>query len=175
MVGRVQVTVCHLFVSPGHNYFGHHGRGSGCHPVVALERCRCRAGRGIEGDRFFDYKPDYNGQVTFFDAAVVDALRSRFSRPDLSAGAVRRNVVLAGIHLPDLVGQTFRVGEVTFAGICEAKPCYWMDEAVAPGAAAWLAGRGGLRAKILADGELVVGATTWERVAGQLALPLAER
>jgi len=36
----------------------------------------------------------------------------------------------------------------------ECRPCYWMDRAIAPGAHEFLKGRGGLRAKILTDGQL---------------------
>jgi MOSC domain-containing protein YiiM len=36
----------------------------------------------------------------------------------------------------------------------EAKPCYWMDTVVAPGAERWLRGQGGLRARVLTDGDL---------------------
>jgi MOSC domain-containing protein YiiM len=41
--------------------------------------------------------------------------------------------------------------------MAECKPCYWMDEAIAPGAEALLQGRGGLRARILTSGTLRVG------------------
>jgi hypothetical protein len=40
-----------------------------------------------------------------------------------------------------------------------------MDGAVAPGAEKWLEGRGGLRAKILADGELHAGAAVLQILA----------
>ena len=65
---RVQpiVHVKHLFISPGHNYFGHHGQPAGEHAIVPVEPMECVAGRGIRGDRFFDYQPDYKGQITFF-------------------------------------------------------------------------------------------------------------
>jgi MOSC domain-containing protein YiiM len=39
-------------------------------------------------------------------------------------------------------------------GMVEAKPCYWMDEALAPGAEEALRGLGGLRAKVLTSGQL---------------------
>jgi MOSC domain-containing protein YiiM len=48
---------------------------------------------------------------------------------------------------------------VAFAGTGEARPCHWMNHAVAPGAEDWLKGRGGLRARVLSDGELQIGAT----------------
>ena len=43
---------------------------------------------------------------------------------------------------------------VRFLGMEECRPCYWMDGAFAPGAQEFLKGRGGLRAKILATGQL---------------------
>jgi MOSC domain-containing protein YiiM len=61
------------------------------------------------------------------------------------------------MHLNDLIGERFSLGGIDFAGVCEAKPCYWMNEVVGPGAEQWLLGRGGLRAKILSDGQLRCG------------------
>ena len=72
---RMQVFIRHLFVSAGHNFFGHHGGPAGTHPTVPLPHLQCRAGRGIEGDRFFDYKPDYRGQITFFAFTKKSSVR----------------------------------------------------------------------------------------------------
>jgi MOSC domain-containing protein YiiM len=163
------VAIAQLFISPGHNFFGHHARPAGRHPSVAVERVRCHAGRGLEGDRFLDYRPDYSGQVTFFDAAVVAAIRRELAGPTLSADAFRRNVIIAGVDLSRLEGRIFRLQGVEFEGVSEARPCYWMNEAVAPGAEAWLRGRGGLRARILTDGELAVGPASDFAVRGETA------
>ena len=46
------------------------------------------------------------------------------------------------------------LAELRFQGMEECRPCYWMDRAIAPGAHEFLKGRGGLRAKILTDGQL---------------------
>ena len=118
----------------------------------------CRAGRGIEGDRFFDYKEDYKGQITFFAWEIFDAARRQFAIPAHSPGAFRRNAVVAGLDLTALIGRRFSLGGVEFEGSGESKPCYWMNQAVGPGAEEWLRGNGGLRAKILSDGPLAVGA-----------------
>ena len=64
--------VRHLFIWPGHNYFGHHGQSPDTHAVMEVDAVECAAGRGIRGDRFFDYKPDYKGQITFFAWEVLD-------------------------------------------------------------------------------------------------------
>lgn len=153
----MNATIRQIFVSPGHNYFGHHGQPAGAEPTLEVNSIACVAGRGIAGDRFFDFKPDYKGQITFFAWETYEQIRAELQVPALSAGAFRRNVVLAGADLRGLEGVRFRLQGVEFEGTGEAKPCYWMNQAVAPGAEAWLAGRGGLRAKIVTDGELRIG------------------
>ena len=114
----------------------------------------CVAGRGIRGDRYFDFKDDYKGQITLFSLEVFDELCAALGLRDCSPGAVRRNVFTRGVDLNRLIDQDFEIQGVRFHGTQEAAPCYWMDRAVAPGAKEFLKGRGGLRAKILSDGEL---------------------
>jgi hypothetical protein len=43
---------------------------------------------------------------------------------------------------------------VRFFGSAECRPCYWMNQAIGPGAEEFLRGQGGLRARILTDGIL---------------------
>jgi MOSC domain-containing protein YiiM len=154
----MQVELQALYISRGHNFFGRHGLPAGENPTLTVESIRCRAGWGIEGDRFYGYRPDYKGQITFFSAEVFAALQREFKVETISPAMLRRNVVVAGVNLDELIGRTFSLGGVKFEGMCEARPCHWMDHAVAPGAEEWLKGRGGLRARILSDGELGTGA-----------------
>jgi len=86
-------------------------------------------------------------------------VRDRFSQPELSSSLFRRNLIVRGIDLAEWVGKRFRFQGVEFEASEECKPCYWMDEAVAPGAEEFLKAnfRGGLRARILSDGVLAVG------------------
>lgn len=151
------VSIRHLFISPGHNFFGRHGQPAGDFPTNEVARVQCRAGRGLEGDRFFGYRPDYKGQITFFSWETCEAVKHEFRVPQLSPGAFRRNVVVEGMDLNALVGWRFSLAGVEFEGVVESRPCYWMNAVVAPGAESWLQGRGGLRARILTDGELAVG------------------
>jgi MOSC domain-containing protein YiiM len=154
----MDATIEQLFISPGHNFFGHHGGPAGTHPALAAKELSCLAGRGIEGDRFLDYKPDYAGQITFFEVEVFEALCATLRLTEASPAGLRRNVVTRGVVLETLAGREFCVQGVWFRGAGECKPCYWMDAALAPGAEAWLRGRGGLRARILTDGVLRLGA-----------------
>lgn len=165
----MQVVVRHLFISPGHNFFGRHGLSAGQHPTIEAESLYCRAGRGVEGDRFFDYKPDYRGQITFFDFDVYEEIKRALGVPELNPGVFRRNVLIEGLALGDLVGSRFSIGESVFEGCAESAPCHWMNDVVAPGAEAWLKGRGGLRAKIWRDGRLTRGTAEFVLQAGQMA------
>lgn len=144
----------HLFISPGHNFFGHHGQAAGEHPTLEVDEIECVAGHGVRGDRFYNYKDDYKGQITFFALEVFEDVCAKLGVGPVSPGAARRNVVTEGADLNALVGKRFLVQGIEFEGVCECRPCYWMDQAIAPGADALLKGRGGLRARILSSGTL---------------------
>jgi MOSC domain-containing protein YiiM len=148
--------VSHLFVSPGHNFFGHHGMPAADNPIIAVQSLECVAGRGIRGDRFFDYKPDYKGQITFFSMEVFEALRRELNLPNAKPQASRRNVFVSGGELSRLIGSEFEVQGIRFAGVEESKPCYWMNSVLGAGAEEWLRGRAGLRCRILSSGVLRV-------------------
>jgi hypothetical protein len=143
-----------LYLSAGHNFHGHHGRPAGRHPIVATETVECVAGQGLRGDRFFAQQPDYKGQITFFAHEVFCALVADLQLLDASPGALRRNVLTEGVDLNSLIGRRFTLQGVDFIGTEECRPCYWMDQAIGPGADAWLKSRGGLRCRILSDGWL---------------------
>ncbi|MGA3009045.1 MAG: hypothetical protein ABSD72_02175 [Terracidiphilus sp.] len=146
--------ICQLFISPGHNFVGHHGQLPGEHPLVEKTELSCVAGRGIEGDRFFDFKENYKGQITFFSSEVFAEVCGQLGATGKSPGVTRRNVITANVELNSLVGIEFDIQGVRFAGVAECSPCRWMDFAIAPGAEKLLQGRGGLRARILTDGIL---------------------
>ncbi|HXX41097.1 MAG TPA: molybdenum cofactor biosysynthesis protein [Chthoniobacterales bacterium] len=150
----VAVEICHLYISPGHNFVGHAGREPDTHPAIEVPRIECVAGRGIRGDRYFDFKDNYKGQITFFSLEVFDELCAALGLEGCAPSLVRRNVFTRNLDLNDLIGKEFEIQGVRFHGTQECAPCYWMDRALAPGAEKFLKGRGGLRARILCDGEL---------------------
>lgn len=147
----------HIFISPEHNYFGHHGLPPGDAPTVEVAEAELVAGQGIVGDRFFGFKENYKGQVTFFEKEIHDAVcdgLGLISTDRPSPGVYRRNLIVSGQDLNALIGQEFEVQGVRFAGIAECSPCHWMDQAVQPGTEAALKNHGGLRARILTSGTL---------------------
>lgn len=153
-----------LYISPGHDYFGRHGKEPEDYVIIAAPSIQCVAGKGIVGDRFYDFKPDYAGQITFFAIEVHEALLEKVFPQVHEPSAYRRNVITRGVDLNAWIGQTFRIGDCVFQGITECKPCYWMDRACGEGSEEFLKGQGGLRAKILTGGELHVGAVAWSLV-----------
>lgn len=148
------MNICHIYISPGHNFYGHHGREPDTHPEIEVSSIECVAGHGIRGDRFFDFKEDYKGQITFFSLEVFDELCVTLGVKDCSPGAVRRNVFTRDFDLNTLIGKDFEIQGIRFHGTGECSPCDWMEQAIAPGAKKFLKDRGGLRARILTDGAL---------------------
>ena len=155
----LELTVDRIFISPGHNFFGHYGGPAGRHPTVEVDSAECVAGRGLRGDRFFEGPPDRKGQLTLFSAEIFAQLCRDFDLPGASPGALRRNVIVSGADLNTLIGTEFPLQGVLLRGVEECRPCSWMDQALAPGAEPWLRGRGGLRCQILTGGWLRTEAT----------------
>jgi MOSC domain-containing protein YiiM len=158
------ITLEHIFVSPGHNYFGKPKDGPGTHPTHDQAEAAVRAGGGLVGDRYFGVAAHYEAQITLIAAEVFEALLAELGRADLSPILTRRNVVTRGANLNQLIGQPFMLdsgaGPVQFMGTKPCSPCAWMDAALGKGAHAFLRGRGGLRARILSDGLLRRGPAT---------------
>ena len=150
------VEIVALFISEGYDFKGRHGLGRSHHEVSSQEKVECITGKGIRGDRYFGFKDNYKAQVTFFDEAVHESVQTQFSSnhtPDV----YRRNILMRGLDLNGLIGRSFKLGEVEFEGVQECTPCYWMDETVAPGTEKFLMGQGGLRTRVLSDGNLHLG------------------
>ena len=103
-----------------------------------LAEARCVAGRGIEGDRYFNGtgtyspKPDVR-EITLIEQEALDAL-ARNDPPlqngplQLAPGDHRRNLTVRGVPLNHLVGRRFRVGEVILRGGRLNFPCKYLEE-----------------------------------------------
>jgi MOSC domain-containing protein YiiM len=128
-------------------------------------RAVARAGRGLEGDRYFDQRGTFSNahgrghDLTLIEAEVLDDLELPAGR--LMPEEARRNVVTRGIDLNALVGERFRVGEVDCFGQRLCEPCAHLERLTAAtgktGTLPALIHKGGLRADVLCDGEIRVG------------------
>ncbi len=158
MTTAAHPTLHHIYLSKGHDYWGRQGEGRMQNGIIDCDEVECVAGKGLRGDRYFNYRPDYKGQVTFFDLAVVEAIRERFKLPKLPSSVFRRNLIVSGLDLKSLKGKTFVFQGIEFEGTQECKPCHWMNRVIDEGAVEFMKieFRGGLRAKILTSGSLRV-------------------
>lgn len=146
-----------IYISDGHAYFGRFGQPPAPHAMRTVDRVECVAGYGLRGDRFFGYRPDYKAQVTLFSAEVFAELCAAFPCPNADPAALRRNLLVCGADLNALIGREFALQGVKLRAMEECRPCVWMDQAIAPGAEAWLRGRGGLRCRVVSTGWLSTG------------------
>lgn len=152
-----QVRITHIFTSPGHDFKGRHGRERLVNGSAAHECVLCEAGRGLQGDRYAEKESGHKGQVTFFNGEVLHELGVALGLEHVPPDALRRNVILEGIDVNELLGQRFSLGGVRFEGTEASDPCHWMDVALVPGTRDLLKGKGGVRARILESGILRTG------------------
>jgi hypothetical protein len=123
---------------------------------AAVERVQGVAGRGLEGDRYFEGAGTYSDypDPTGRDLTLVEA--DALERAGLDGASSRRNVVVSGLDLGKLVGRRFRVGALECYGQRLCDPCAHLQDMTRPGILRALA-HTGLRADIVTGGELRVG------------------
>ncbi|NUR96284.1 MAG: molybdenum cofactor biosysynthesis protein [Kribbellaceae bacterium] len=146
--------IVQLLASPVHRFEGRPQDGPAPAPPGELvAEVRLRAGLGIVGDRYFGHQAHKDAAVTVI---AQDSLP-----PGADLTHVRRNVLLAGVPVDDLVGSILILdcgdGPVRLQANRPANPCAWMDATIGPGARDRLRNRGGIRCTPLNDGVLRVG------------------
>ena len=119
--------------------------------LARVDSVAALAGKGLEGDRhFFAGGAHPGGALTLIEAEALDDA-------GLTGAQSRRQVVVRGVQLNDLVGKRFRVGGVECFGVELCEPCLHLQQLTRPGIIKDLIHRGGLNADILTDGLIKVG------------------
>lgn len=109
------------------------------------------AGCGLEGDRHFragGQRP--GGALTLIEAEVLEDVA-------LTGAQSRRQVVVRGVRLNELVGRRFKVGDVECLGVELCEPCSHLESLTRPGIIKELTHRAGLNADILESGTIKRG------------------
>ena len=119
-----------------------------------VDRVRVVAGKGLEGDRYFDAGPD--NAITLIQAEALEGLLAD-TGIELSHEASRRQVLTRGIDLNALVGKRFLVGDVLCEGVELCEPCNHLQGITQPGVLRGLVHRAGLRAQVLEGGTIAPG------------------
>ena len=131
-------------------------------PMALLDEAVARAGRGLEGDRYFDAAGTFSNRasnghdLTLIEVEQLEAITLTSGHTPTAEDA-RRNVVTRGIDLNALVGRRFNVGEVECVGRRLCEPCAHLERLTEVGMLRALVHRGGLRADILSDGRIALG------------------
>lgn len=109
------------------------------------------AGKGLKGDRqFCEHGAEPGEALTLIEAESLEDV-------GLTGAQSRRQVVVRGVRLNDLVGKRFRVGDVECLGVKLCEPCLHLQDMTRPGIIKDLIHRAGLNADILTDGQISVG------------------
>ncbi len=130
-------------------------------PMRVVSTVEALEGRGLRGDRYergagtFSDPRGGGYDLTLVEAEALEELSAK--GVELAPVEARRNLVVRGIALDDLIGGRFRVGEVECFGQRRCEPCSHLERLTRPGVLRGLVHRGGLRADVLSSGGIRVG------------------
>jgi hypothetical protein len=130
-------------------------------PMRSVSTAEAVEGRGLLGDRYerkagtFS-KPGGRGyDLTLVEAETLEELSAK--GVELAPIEARRNIVVRGIALDELIGRRFRIGEVECYAQRRCEPCSHLQRLTQPGVLRGLVHRGGLRADVLSSGRIQTG------------------
>lgn len=130
-------------------------------PMRSVPSVEAVEGRGLRGDRYergagtFS-NPDGRGyDLTLVEVEALEELAAH--GVNLAPADARRNLVVRGVALDELIGRRFKVGEVECFGQRRCEPCAHLERLTKPGVLRGLVHRGGLRADVLSGGEIRPG------------------
>jgi MOSC domain-containing protein YiiM len=130
-------------------------------PMRAVSSAEAVEGHGLLGDRYerkagtFSNPKAGGYDLTLVEAEALEELSAK--GVELAPIEARRNIVVRGIALDDLIGRRFRVGEVECYGQRRCEPCSHLEGLTQPGVLRGLVHRGGLRADVLSSGRIRPG------------------
>jgi len=130
---------------------------------LAVDAVQLKAGKGIVGDRFFGFSHKHPGRnLTLIESEVVEAFNHHYGQA-VGLSATRRNLVTRGIRLNDLIGRTFKVGDILCQGIELCEPCKVMTRYFPPTSLSQteiiqaFTHKGGIRVAVLTNGVVKLG------------------
>ena len=130
-------------------------------PIESVPEAEAIQGRGLLGDRYergagtFSNPRESGYDLTLVEAEALEELSAKGI--EMLPIEARRNLVVRGIALDDLIGRRFRVGEVECLGQRRCEPCSHLERLTRPGVLRGLVHRGGLRADVLSSGTIRTG------------------
>ena len=114
-------------------------------------------GKGIVNDRYYGNFKKKKEQVTLINLEEINNFNNKIKK-NIEAKDFRRNIIVSGIDLNELINKEIKVNEVTLKihEICQ--PCkYLQDRLKIPDLVKMLLNKSGVRAEILTSGSIAVG------------------
>lgn len=133
---------------------------SGFPRMIERSLIRIRAGCSLNTSGCIGGGLGKKGPITFFSEEIWHRLEEWLSLAQADMEVLGRNIVVRGVDLPGLVGRSFAIQHVRFAGLGVCRAQAWMDRAVWPGTSRLLRiwNAGGLKAVALDGGVIVCDA-----------------
>ena len=133
-------------------------------PMENFDSIEVVAGEGLRGDRYgagigaaqFRGRRSPEKEVTLIASEAIESANDEFNYT-IDHLLTRRNLLTEGVQLNDLVGKTFRVGEVVLKGLELCEPCGYLEKRTFRGIKTALKKRGGLRCCVIEGGQIQVG------------------
>ena len=135
---------------------------TGAAAMQSVGQVRAVAGRGLEGDRYFNQVGTYSNhpgtgrQVTLIEIEAIEALGRDYDI-DVAPAFSRRNIVTRGVALNHFIEREFKVGQIVLRGARLCEPCSHLEKLTRQGVMRGLIHRGGLRAEIMTGGMIRIG------------------
>jgi MOSC domain-containing protein YiiM len=126
--------------------------------MTSLRSVEALAEGGLSGDRYAASinrrAPDY--QVTLIEVENIESF-AEMTGLILTVEMPRRNIVTRGVNLNILLGKRFSAGSAMFEGLELCEPCGLFARRTHREVLKFFVRKGGLRARIIAGGEVTVG------------------
>jgi len=134
--------------------------------LFQIEEANIIKNKGILGDRYFNelgsfsekLKDKEDFHVTLIEIEEIDAF-NKLTGLNYKNEIFRRNLVTKGMKLNNLVGKEFEINGVKLLGMRLCEPCKMLSNMIGDEFLTKMIHKAGLRAKVLASGDVRVGDT----------------
>jgi MOSC domain-containing protein YiiM len=128
--------------------------------MIAVNEAQIVLKRGLVGDRY-GKKPTSTGlrELSLISTEAIVELAKRLGFADATPlfPQTRRNIVVQGVDLKELLSKAFWLGECQLQGTGNCDPCLRMDLVFGAGGFQAMQGLGGITARVLKPGIVRVG------------------
>lgn len=124
--------------------------------LLSVEEVNVTCEGGLSGDHYQGNSK--KRQVTLIQGEHIEAVAKLLQKKEIDPGLLRRNIVIFGVNLQAFKDQHLKIGEeviLEMTGQCH--PCSRMEQNLGAGGYNAMRGHGGITARVVQGGVIVVG------------------